>query len=54
MELTGGPEKQHVLSLRHGELRDKTRLFKLLSGREVDVPSGGGGGGGGGEKKKEK
>ena len=54
LELTGGPEKQHVLSLRHGELRDKTRLFKLLSGREVDVPSGGGGGGGGGEKKKEK
>lgn len=30
---------QHILSLRHGDLRDKERLFALLSGEAVDMPS---------------
>jgi hypothetical protein len=29
---------QHILSLRHGALKDKKRLFALLSGEAVDMP----------------
>jgi hypothetical protein len=29
--------KQHVLSLRHGNLMDKKRLFQLLTGEAVDA-----------------
>ena len=29
--------RQHILSLRHGEIRDKKRLFALLSGSEVET-----------------
>lgn len=32
----GAVAKQHVLSLRHGELRDKKRLFDLLGGKPVE------------------
>ena len=32
----GAVAKQHVLSLRHGELRDKKRLFDLLAGKPVE------------------
>ena len=32
----GTVAKQHVLSLRHGELRDKKRLFDLLTGKPID------------------
>ena len=30
--------RQHILSLRHGHLRDKERLFALLTGRDVAAP----------------
>jgi hypothetical protein len=29
---------QHVLSLRHGDLKDKKRLFALLTGDGLELP----------------
>jgi hypothetical protein len=33
----GAVAKQHVLSLRHGALKDKKRLFQLLTGEPIDA-----------------
>lgn len=30
---------QHILSLRHGDIKDKKRLFALLSGQAVEMPT---------------
>jgi|AntAceMinimDraft_1070359.scaffolds.fasta_scaffold139216_1 hypothetical protein len=38
LEVVGMESHQYILSLRHGALKDKRRLFALLAGEPVEMP----------------